>query len=372
MDKFWNIKAEGDKPSSIDVYIDDFIGDWIAGMLGFGITAKEFVTALNAAPDSVKTARVHINSPGGDVMAATQIANTFRDLKARKGWYVEMLIEGVAASAATLITSAGDVVKIADNGVFFTHMPSSPKYGNAKEHRETADKLDTMRDAIVATYRWKSPLSADALIQLMEDSALLSADEAIANGFADEKIEGLRAAAFIDATMLSKMAPIPDKYRALIEPFIKPTAEGPAPAAGAPPTTPSPPSGGNPSMSADDVRAAAAEINELCKKNDVAALAGDFLAQGKTPEQVRERLKDAGPIRSACVAAKLPDRAQRYIKAGFSLEEVRSDLFEILQARDIDIDNRLPIKDRTLTQRVVINSDEIYAARRKSATRSPR
>lgn len=65
----WELKNQADGASA-DIYINDFIGDWIDDFFGFGITAKQFIDELQNLPDSVRTLRLHINSPGGDAMAA--------------------------------------------------------------------------------------------------------------------------------------------------------------------------------------------------------------------------------------------------------------------------------------------------------------
>lgn len=128
----WELKNQADGASA-DIYINDFIGDWIDDFFGFGITAKQFIDELQNLPDSVRTLRLHINSPGGDAMAAHHIANTLRDQQAHKGRRVEVLIEGAAWSAATIITSAGKPTKIADNAIVMIHNPWSSLAGDASE-----------------------------------------------------------------------------------------------------------------------------------------------------------------------------------------------------------------------------------------------
>ena len=355
----WELKNQADGASA-DIYVNDFIGDWIDDFFGFGITAKQFIDELQSLPDSVRTLRLHINSPGGDAMAAHHIANTLRDQQAHKGRRVEVLIEGAAWSAATIITSAGKPTKIADNAIVMIHNPWSSLAGDASEMRRRADMLDKVRDTIVAAYRWKSSLNEEDLIALMDAETWMGADEAVKNGFADEKIEAVQAAASIDSEKHARMPKVPEKLHERVQALVRAT---PAPE----PTPKNEPKPEPAKPTAEDVRAAALEITELCKKAGVAGMAGDFIAGGKTPDQVRAWLKDSDAIRAACVAAKLPDRANRYIKAGFTLIEARSDLFEILQAGDVHIDNKLPIKERDAKEVVVIDANEIYAKRRRRA-----
>jgi len=197
----YSIKAQADGQSA-DIHINDFIGDWIDGYFGFGVTSKAFLKALSDLPDAVKQIRVHVNSPGGDVTAATHIANMLRDQQA-KGRAVEVIVEGAAFSAATIVTSAGKPTKIADNALMMTHKPWTVMAGNATELRRAADMADKFQDSIVATYKWKSQLSEEELNGLMDAETWMDADEAIANGFADEKIEGVSAAAAVIAARIS-------------------------------------------------------------------------------------------------------------------------------------------------------------------------
>ena len=106
--QWYRIRCEADADVA-EIWIYDEIG---AGWFSDGVTAKGFLDEMKALPDSAKTIRVHVNSPGGDVFDAVAIANMLREQSQDKGRTVEMLIEGLAASAATIITSAGDSIKI--------------------------------------------------------------------------------------------------------------------------------------------------------------------------------------------------------------------------------------------------------------------
>src|ERR1051325_2166278 len=196
--EWFKFQAAADDASVVDIHIIDFIGDWIDDYWGFGVTAKAFLDQLAKLSNDVKTVRVHINSPGGDVFAASNIANALREQQASKGRTVETIVDGIAASAASIILMAGSTIKVADNGVVMVHNPWTIAVGNAADMRKSADTLDTLRNTIVATYKWHSSLSDDELVALMDAETWMDADEAIAKGFATEKVEGLKAAATID------------------------------------------------------------------------------------------------------------------------------------------------------------------------------
>ena len=350
----WEIKAQGE--AEADIYINDFIGDWIDSHWDFGVTSKGFLEELNRLPESVKNVRLHINSPGGDVSAANHIANIIRDQQANKGRVFEALIEGAAWSAATIITSACNPTKIADNGLMMIHNPWTIVLGDAAELRKQADVMDKFRASIIAAYQWKTPLEENEIIEMMDSEFWMDADEAIEFGFADSKIEGFRAAASFDADMLARAPAIPEEYRERVNALIKA-----APAAIVIPVA----AAAAAEIVVENLRAAALAITELCKAAGVAEMAGDFIAAGKTPDEVRAHLKDAGEIRSACVAAKLPDRANRYIKAGFSLDETRADLLEIVNAQHIEINNKLPVTERSAEAVKLLTNAELYAQRNR-------
>ena len=361
----WQVKAQGD--DSVDIHINDIIGDWIDDYFGFGVTSKAFIKDLDDLSASVKNIRLHVNSPGGDVSAASHIANALRDQQA-KGRKVEVLIEGAAFSAATIITSAGNPTKMADNALMMIHDPWTITLGNARELRKDADVLDKFRDTIVAAYKWKSPLDADELIELMAADTWMDVDEAIKNGFVDEKIEGLKAAACLDATLLKKIPPVPEKYKDRVQALLK--AEKPAPD---PDPQPEPQPDPAPSPTEAEVEAKvkeaearARQIVELCAKAGVADAAADFLVKGLSVDDVKKKLADSDKIRARCAAAKLPGRANGYIKAGMTVGEVANDLFDVLIARQgPEIDNKLRPEGerRNPSPAPVIDINAIYRKR---------
>lgn len=212
---WYRIKAEaGAAPIAADVELYDEIG---AGEEGDGITAKQFIADLNALPASVKTLRVHVNSAGGSVFEALAIANALKKHPAK----VQMKIEGLAASAATIITNgAGDDVEIADNALVMIHNPFGAAEGTSKDMRATADALDRAQAAMVTTYQRLSPLGRDELTALMEAVTWMDADEAVANGFATKKVAGLKAAASLSPRAVVRCG-VPKKYRDRIAAFTK-------------------------------------------------------------------------------------------------------------------------------------------------------
>jgi ATP-dependent Clp protease protease subunit len=224
----WYRFRDAADPKVAEIYVDDFIGDWVDQFINeyldttSPLTAKAFIADLAALPDTVKTIRVHINSPGGDVFAATTIANSLRDQRVTKGRKVETVIDGLAASAASIIAMAGSPVRMADNALLMIHDPWSVAMGNAAEMRKAADVLDQVRDTIVAAYRWHSTLEPKAIEKLMAAETWLDAEAAQEGGFVDEVVSGLKAAASINPKAVERLN-IPERFRARVDALLATT-----------------------------------------------------------------------------------------------------------------------------------------------------
>jgi ATP-dependent protease ClpP protease subunit len=338
------MEAAADNPSVVDIYIIDIIGgwddDWIARNWGYdmGVTARAFVEQLAKLSDEAKTIRVHINSPGGDVFGAVNIANALRDQQVSKGRTVETIVDGLAASAASIVLMAGSIVRMADNGLVMIHNPWSIGIGEAKDMRKLADDLDTVRNTIIATYKWHSQLEDDDIVALMDETTWMDADEAIANGFATEKVEGLKAAAALDPRAVAKLS-VPEKYRARVDALLKQTDP--------PAATPTP--------------AAATDVLRLCREADCLDLAESLIAAQTTLDQAQARVADekqtravakarAQQIRALCETARLPELGQTYIDGGMGVEAVRAQLAVITAKVDrVEIDGSLPIDQGVAT-----------------------
>lgn len=166
---------------------------------GEGITAKGFLEELGTIKS--KQINLHVNSPGGSVFDATAIYNGLKNHPANVTTY----IDGVAASAASIVALAGDKVVIASNALYMIHNPMTYADGNANELRKVADLLDKVRDTMTTVYMEKTTLTNEELLAALDAETWYNADEAIAAGFASEKTQALDAAASIDFSSLQAM-----------------------------------------------------------------------------------------------------------------------------------------------------------------------
>ena len=177
--KFYS-RAEGADTGELWVY--EVIGeDW---WTGGGVTANRVKSALEAMA-GVKTLNIFINSEGGDLFEAKAIHTLLRRFEGQKVVH----IDGLAASAATLLAMAGDVVKMAPVATFMIHEAWTIAMGPADRFRAVADLLDLENGILAETYAKKTGDSVDAMRELMKAETWMSATEALEAGFADSIID---------------------------------------------------------------------------------------------------------------------------------------------------------------------------------------
>lgn len=195
MNKFWNFKNQADDPSVGELFI---FGD-IANETWWGdeVTPKQFVEDLQALGD-IGTLKVFINSPGGDAFAGQTIHSILRRHPAK----VHVHIDGLAASAASIIAVAGDTVTMPTNSMMMIHDAWTIAMGDANEFRKVVEMLDKVKEAIVAAYQHKTDLSAEEISDLMTAVTWMTAEDAVSMGFADE-VEELEVAASVKGDILT-------------------------------------------------------------------------------------------------------------------------------------------------------------------------
>lgn len=172
--------ARKDKPKAAEIRIYDYIGeDWY----GDGCSAKKIADELKTIGD-VEDILVKINSPGGSVFDGIAIYN---QLKAH-GATISVVVEGVAASAASIIAMAGDKISMGTATKIMIHNPWTIAYGEAKDFRKTAETLDEIRSGMIDAYAERTGLGRKELAQMCDDETWMGPDAAIEKGFADAKV----------------------------------------------------------------------------------------------------------------------------------------------------------------------------------------
>ena len=125
---------------------------------------------------------VWLNSPGGDCIAASQIYTMLMDYKDD----VTVKIDGIAASAASVIAMAGTKVLMAPTALMMIHNPMTGAYGNHTDMEKAIEMLDEVKESILNAYEIKTSLSRAKLSHLMDSETWMNANKAIELGFADD------------------------------------------------------------------------------------------------------------------------------------------------------------------------------------------
>ena len=146
------------------------------------VTPKMFKEELMDGSGNIT---VWINSPGGDCVAAAQIYNMLREYKGD----VTVKIDGIAASAASVIAMAGDKVLMSPVSMMMIHNPMTVAFGDSGEMQRAIDMLSSVKDSIINAYEIKTGLSRVKLAHLMDSETWMDANKAIELGFADEIIQ---------------------------------------------------------------------------------------------------------------------------------------------------------------------------------------
>lgn len=180
--KFYNF--ENNSNNTANLYIYGTITSWRWDEED--VSAQSFKSDLEALGD-IDTLNVHINSNGGEVFQGIAIYNLLKQHKAT----INVYIDGVAASIASVIAMAGDKIYIPQTAVMMIHNCSTYAKGNSKYLRKTADDMDKIMEALKASYMSRVKISKDKLQELLDEESYLTADECIEMGFADEIIEDI-------------------------------------------------------------------------------------------------------------------------------------------------------------------------------------
>lgn len=142
------------------------------------VTPQLFKDELNSGTGNIT---VWINSPGGDCVAAAQIYNMLTNYNGK----VTIKIDGIAASAASVIAMAGDTVLMSPVSTMMIHNPATIAWGDHAEMQKAIDMLNEVKESIINAYVIKTGLSRSKLSHLMDAETWMNANKAIELGFAD-------------------------------------------------------------------------------------------------------------------------------------------------------------------------------------------
>ncbi len=314
-----------------ELFIYDDIDDW------WGVSAQSVVDQIRAmdAPEI----NVRINCRGGMVFEGIAIYNALRLHKAN----VHISIEGLAASIASVIAMAGDSVTIAENAMMMIHNPYGWATGDAESMRKTAEVMDKIADSIAVSYTARTGKSIDELKALMDAETWFTAQEALDMGLVDQIDEPVKAAACFD---LSRFTNAPDGFGQPPENRQEQVQEEP------------------PASAHETPEINAVAIAALCNEAGYPEKTEAFLRDKLTEDEVKNRLATFGEIKNLCVTARQADKAQGFIQANKSVDDVRNALFDLLTSDDEPINNTLSPNQQGLPKTsVAIDTQAIYRKR---------
>ena len=179
--KFWTwVKNNADEALGVPETRTLFLNGEISDETWYGdeVTPALFRDELNAGTGDIT---VWINSPGGDVFAAAQIYNMLMDYSGN----VTVKIDGLAASAASVIAMAGTTVLMSPVAMMMIHNPATIAIGDAGEMKKAIDMLSEVKESIMNAYEIKTNLSRARISHLMDAESWFNATKAVELGFAD-------------------------------------------------------------------------------------------------------------------------------------------------------------------------------------------
>lgn len=172
--KFWNwINNEDGRILYLDGYIAQ--ESWFDDE----VSPKEFKEELQKSDGDIT---VFINSPGGDVFAASQIYTMLKEYAGK----VTVKIDGIAASAASVISMAGDEVLMSPTSMLMIHNPATIVWGEEVDMRKGIEMLSEVKESIINAYEGKTKLSRNEISKMMDRETWMSAKKAHELGFCDK------------------------------------------------------------------------------------------------------------------------------------------------------------------------------------------
>ena len=228
MKKFWNWKTRTVTNQETQEQVQErtlFLNGTIAEESWFDddVTPQLFKNELMSGSGNIT---VWINSPGGDCVAAAQIYNMLMDYKGD----VTVKIDGIAASAASVIAMAGTKVLVSPVSMLMIHNPMTAAFGNSEEMQKAIEMLDSVKDSIINAYEIKTGLSRAKLSHLMDAETWMDANKAVELGFADEIMQRSTESDGVPAPTVSMLYSKANVVNSLMEKIAAKCAIEPKPA----------------------------------------------------------------------------------------------------------------------------------------------
>lgn len=193
MKKFWAFKNAGNGVGELMLYGDIASSSWY----GDEVTPGKFKADMDALGD-VSELKVFINSGGGDAFAGQAIHSMLKRHKAHTTAY----IDGIAASAASVIAMAADTIIMPSNAMMMIHKAWTIAIGNADEMRKLAADMDKVDESLATVYVEKTGQEHDQVVEWLAAETWMTAQEALDRGFCDQIEESKKVAASLNGNVL--------------------------------------------------------------------------------------------------------------------------------------------------------------------------
>ena len=209
--KFWNWTTRKEEPSERVLLISGVIAE--ESWLDDQVSPLQFKEELENGEGDIT---VWINSPGGDCIAAAQIYNMLLSYKGT----VTVQIDGIAASAASVIAMAGTKIMMSPVSMLMIHNPMTMVAGDKTEMEKAIAMLSEIKESIINAYEIKTKMTREAIAKLMDAETWMDATKAVELGFADDILQReplvmasnmLYAKHTVDGQLWNKMR---EKYKA--------------------------------------------------------------------------------------------------------------------------------------------------------------
>ena len=199
MKKFWKWKnqaATETAPAERTLFLNGTIAE--ESWFDDEVTPQLFKDELMSGSGDIT---VWINSPGGDCVAAAQIYNLLMDYKGN----VTVKIDGIAASAASVVAMAGTKVLVSPVSMLMIHNPMTVAMGNSEEMQKAIEMLAEVKESIINAYEIKTNMSRAKISHLMDAETWMDANKAVELGFADEIMKRAGDNGALDAPEVSML-----------------------------------------------------------------------------------------------------------------------------------------------------------------------
>lgn len=195
---FGSLRVNKVSDDMAEVFVYGDIGGWMDG-----VSADEFARELKALKVTDITAR--INSGGGSVFEGQAIYNSLVNHPAK----VNVVIDGIAASIASVIAMAGDNISITEGSHIMVHKPWSMAMGDANSMRKEAEVLDSLESGIIDIYAARTGKSREKLEKWVSEETWFKGAAAVDAGFADNVIPAKRKENFAKSNILNHYLHLP-------------------------------------------------------------------------------------------------------------------------------------------------------------------